>query len=461
MKAFGININKSSIPFLYLALTPVIFLFLRESYTLLWSSMTTRIITIGLESGFILLALPAMLKLRVWQVTSHYLWLLFAWLAWTALSSLLSGNPWGSIMRWLELSTSIIFASSIYFLIQDSDKYKNTIIISLMLTLIASLLFHLFLWNLLADPYTYNWVSDAPFFNNIRHYGYFIATILPLGYWLLETNSLNKKVISFIYLTLSWGLIFWLGGRGALLAVCLITICFCYFSRKSISWVIISIICGCFLSQLFIVESGSLNLIHFMSWFSENERGDLNSFSASRIKIYQDSLLFWWDNAPVLGLGADMFRYIMPSIPNISHPHNIFIQLIFSYGPIGLAIPLYLATSLLIKQFKLGFSRNSTLFLCVISACIHALTDGVFYHAFSIFILSIIVPLSLPPTSEKMKKTIIPKYKHYTFISISLLTIISLLYSAAFLNDIINRREGHFTGELDTIKHQLLISSNQ
>jgi hypothetical protein len=423
MKAFGIKINQRSLPFAYLACISFAFFLIRQSYPAFWPSISTRAITVFLELGFILLAAPNILKLKEWNVSKKYLFIISLWVGLTGLSTLLGDYSWTGSIRWFELIVNLIFGLSIYLLIQQSPEYKAFILYSLILSLLFTLVIYLGLWFTLDSPYNYKWVGSSPFFNNIRHYGYFIATALPLGYWLLESNigGKNKKYTAIIYLSLAWALLFWTGGRGALLGVFFATACYFIISQKNIRWVVLSILLGGILSQFFIVKSGSLNLFHALSWFATEEKIDLNAISANRIKIYTDSLNFWWENSPILGTGSDAFRYIKPSINGISQPHSIIIQLIFSYGILGILIPAGLFIALTFSQFKSGIKQNNIIYLCILSAIVHALTDGVFYHAYSLLALSILIALSMPATKEKTKP--------YLKSSIALILLSLLAYS--------------------------------
>lgn len=402
MKAFGIQVNQHSLPFIYLACIPIAFLLIRQSYPAFWPSISTRAITVFLELGFILLATPNIAKLKIWNASPKYLLIISLWGFCAGLSTLLGDYPWAGSVRWFELVVNLIFGLYIYLLIQDSPEYKSVILYSVMISLLFTLVIYLGLWITLEEPYSYDWVSASPFFNNIRHYGYFIATALPLGYWLLEksdnNNSTSRKLTPLVYLSLAWALLFWSGGRGALLGVMIATACFFIIAPSNIKWVLTSILLGGGLSQFFIVESSSLNLFHILSWFNTLGETSLNTLSANRIVIYTDAITFWWTNNPLLGAGADAYRYIKPGNHPVSHPHNIFIQLLFSYGIVGLLIPTGLFILLIFRQFESYIKQNFVIFLCIISASIHALTDGVFYHAYSLLITTIIIALCLPHT---------------------------------------------------------------
>lgn len=450
MIAFGIQVNRHSIPFLYLACIPIAFLLLRQSYPAFWPSISTRAITVFLEVGFVFIALPSLYTLKKWKVNNTFLVIISLWLTWSAFSTIIGDYPWGGIVRWSELLTNIIFGLCLYLLIQERPQFRNLALYSIILSLIFSLIIYLGLWFTLENPYIYEWVATSPFFNNIRHYGYFIATALPLGYWLLEKNN-NQKCLALVYLSLAWGLLFWSGGRGALLGVLIATALYFLISPKNIKWVAPSIAIGAILSQFFIVQSNSLNLFHALSWFSSADEATLNDISANRIKIYTDSIIYWWHNSPFFGMGADAFRYIKPSINGISQPHSIIIQLVFSYGIIGFLIPILLFSALTFSILRSNSRQAKVIYLCIISATGHALTDGVFYHAYSLLILSTLIAICLPTTERRASS--------YFTVS-SVLIFFSLFINTTFSIQIIQSKDESATKQWITwnMKYPLYFS---
>jgi hypothetical protein len=111
-----------------------------------------------------------------------------------------------------------------------------------------------------------------------------------------------------------------------------------------------------------------------------------------------------------MGIGADGYRYLIPAIGNvesIAHPHSSIIQLLLSYGPIGLLIPgyfFYRLTWKIIKsdnKFSRKFDSKSNnrntkiLYLILLSTLILSLFDGILYHAYGLFISTIVAGICL------------------------------------------------------------------
>jgi uncharacterized membrane protein len=300
-------------------------------------------------------------------------------------------------------------AFCLYILICQQPKFTILIIKAIVAAVLLCIFAFIVFWNIAPDPVKHNWVSTIPFFMNIRHFGYLAAISIPAGYWLLERNTAENKSIHWViaYLILGWTLVFWLGGRGTFLAVSAVTLIYPFIANKhNIKWIIVSPLTGLMISQLFIVDHPSLNLFRFIG----HEGVSLDALSSFRVTIYQESLVYWWQQSPIMGIGADGYRYIMPPIGNvesIAHPHSSIIQLLLSYGSIGLLIPAYFYCLLTWKVIKSDseFSRKpdsnsnnintKTLYLMLLSTLILSLFDGILYHAYGLFISTIVAGMCI------------------------------------------------------------------
>jgi len=404
MQAFAITFNRYSVPILYLACAIVGFLLIRESVHMFHHPIATRAISVWLELGFVILSLPAIRSTAIQlQSKSQTLFprqasvLVITWLAWTLMSTLLGDQPWAAIVRWFEIFSSVITAFCLYTLIRQQPKLIILIIKAIIAALLLCIFAFIVFWNISPDPVKHNWVSTIPFFMNIRHFGYLAAVAIPVGYWLLESNNTENRSIHCViaYLIMAWALIFWLGGRGTFLAVTIITVIYAFIANKShIKWIIISPLTGLIISQFFIVDSSSLNLFRFIG----QEGISLDSLSSFRATIYQESLVYWWQQAPIMGIGADGFRYIMPAIGNIesiAHPHSSIIQLMLSYGPIGLLIPSYFFCLLTWQVIKSSQIYSKVFYLILLSTLILSLFDGILYHAYGLFISTVVAGICI------------------------------------------------------------------
>jgi hypothetical protein len=416
MQAFGITFNRFSIPIMYLACTIVGFLLIRESVHMFQHPIATRAISVLLELGFIILSLPAIRLVAIQSqsksqplIPNQASILIIIWLTWTLASTLLGNQPWAAMVRWFEILSSVITAFCLYILIRQQPQLIILIIKALIAAVLLCIFAFIVFWNIAPDPVKHNWVSTIPFFMNIRHFGYLAAIAIPVGYWLLERNFAENKNIRWViaYLIVAWALVFWLGGRGTFLAVLVVTFIYAFIANKHhIKWIIISPLIGLIISLFFIVDHPSLNLFRLIGQAGVS----LDAFSSFRATIYQESLVYWWQQAPIMGIGADGYRYLIPAIGNvesIAHPHSSIIQLLLSYGPIGLLIPgyfFYRLTWKIIKsdnKFSRKFDSKSNnrntkiLYLILLSTLILSLFDGILYHAYGLFISTIVAGICL------------------------------------------------------------------
>lgn len=406
MNLFGITLNRYSLPIFYLACAIIGFLLVRESVYMFQHPIASRAVTILLSIGFVFLSLPAVYRhshpflLKAGALKTCLI--IVAWLLWALVSTLLGDQPWPAMMRWFELLISISMAWCLYIIIRQQPQLINLILKAIIGAIFLSLLAFIVYWNVSDDPIKHDWVSDIPLYMNIRHFGYLATISVPIGYWFLQQQAeqhllgsnknkhSNKNVyIILVYLILSWALIFWLGGLGAFLAVLITSIFYGSIERSHIKWILFTAISGLGLSLLFIVDNPSLNLFrHF-----DQPETSLNTYSSSRVLIYTDSLIHWWQHSPIFGIGADGFRYILPAIngqEGIAHPHSSIIQLILSYGLPGLIIPCYFFFTLTWQVIKSNQKTMTTVYLILLSTLILSIVDGVLYHAYGLFISSII-----------------------------------------------------------------------
>jgi len=393
MQIFGITLNRYSIPIIYLACAIVEFLLIRESIHMFQHPIATRAISVWLGVGFIALSLPAIYTSKI-ALPKQASVLLIIWLVWTLLSTLLGEQPWPAMVRWFEILTSVLMGLCLYFIINKQPNLINLLLKAIVAAVLLCLLAFVVYWNLLGDPIKHNWVSDIPFFVNIRHFGQLIAVAVPVGYLLLEKASSEHKKTYWIigYLIFSWALVFWLGGRGTFLAVSITTILHLFINKQHKKWLVLAPIAGLVISLFFIVDHPSLNLLrHF------GDKGvSLNAMSSSRLEIFIESILHWWNAAPIMGIGADGFFYIIPAIgiDSMAHPHSSIIQLLLAFGPIGLLIPSYFFYALTQQVIKANHS-SQFFYLILLSTLILSLFDGILYHAYGLFISSIVAGMCI------------------------------------------------------------------
>lgn len=439
MLIFGLRITYQTLPMLWLLVSLPAALLLAEQFSIFWRLDTTRIITIGLEMGFISLCLIGRIRPVLSPTTT--LLLCMALLS-MLLSTVLSAHPFAGITRWLECLSHVAFGVYLHaYLSSRGDHAKRVLMLALMGVIVFIFAMLLLTWALLANPRAYNWIIDPPFFVNLRHLGHVVALLLPLGWALLlkplspprtqleppETISLLRILASTVFLSLCWALVFWMGGRGAFLSCAAVSVLALLLTRP-LSWrlrvmaLVLPVLFGAWLAQLAHVDNPSMGLertlgIAHAQQLSANTNIDISS---SRWEIWHQSLE-QWQQSPIWGLGADWFKFALPVIGSdgMFHPHNSVVQWLSSYGLVGLA--LLLATlgygarqyvHALNERFNTGLQTSShSLFisvclgLCVVSGALLSQVSGVAYAPFSLLIWVMLIVLAWPSATSNTATT--------------------------------------------------------
>ncbi|MES9924280.1 MAG: O-antigen ligase family protein [Candidatus Thiodiazotropha endolucinida] len=404
MIIFGTNVHSRHLPLWFLTFAIPAIPFIQESYPVFSTSLTVRLLTMGCMFLYIVLSIPELYRTVELKISTKVLALVIAFIIISGLSTLLSDIPWQGSVRWAEVSTCLVSGIILYHQLSKTPVFKDILAFSLMISMSLIILFYLFSWITVYDPVNHNWVSNIPFATNIRHIGYIAAITLPLAFTHIDNQDIRKRLFTLFYLTCSWGFVFWMGGRATFLAVTIVTLVFFWLRPKLILISMTTIIAGLFLSQIFSVSAPELNLIHLLDYDITEQT--LNQVSSNRITMYEQVLIRWWNGAPLLGLGSDAYRYLRPAIldDNFVQPHSVILQVTLSYGLVGLLIFLALSLKMLNGWLKTIQSHPIPgLPLAALSASMVALVDGVFYHSISLLYASIVLTLTIPATSAKVR----------------------------------------------------------
>src|SRR5690606_12123799 len=143
--------------------------------------------------------------------------------------------------------------------------WRQRLLLGLLSVPLFCLLTYLIYWYMLDDPHNYDWVSSPPLFINIRHFGAVLTLSFPIGLWLLTLNGKHSKTIAFLCLTILWALLFWTGGRGPVLAACLISAIFLFLNPRVLRPLLFTTFTGLILSQWFTVNNGSMSLFRLFN----------------------------------------------------------------------------------------------------------------------------------------------------------------------------------------------------
>lgn len=380
---------------------PIGHLFIWENYTLFNTPLTHRIWITWSEIVIIfisLLIIPINLVQDI-KNNAKLSTLLFAWVITGVISSSFSENIYASLARQVELCIHILFSYTLLNILNKTGKSKY-LILGLICAFLYSL-FYLLLLKIAVGNIEYEWSVDIPFFKNIRHWGYLQIIALPLSFYLILKRTHNY--IGFIVFTLVWASIFWSGGRGSFITAFIV--CFFVFPwllKPRLNTYLACLMCsGIGLVLALAAEANhpslSIHRLFFIKQDTHTPEGfDLNNYSAGRIDMYIDSIAHVFNNNYILGLGPDSFRYTSPPIHTLAtHPHDLAIQLFYSYGVVGVLLISLISWIHFGKAARQTSLENKIASITLISAIIASIFDGVFYHSYSLYCLAIVFSIYL------------------------------------------------------------------
>lgn len=422
IRLFGKEWKTAELPILLTIILLPAMLFFREVNPQLWSIEAIRIPVVAAQLVIICCCL-FFISPRQLTLTRPTALLLAIWLLWILLACILSDHPWQSAMRLTEIITNLLYAGLLgVYLAGQPAIWRQRLLLSLLSIPLLCLLTYLAYWHMLDDPHNYDWVNSPPLFINIRHFGAVLTLSFPIGLWLLTLDGKHSKAIGVISLTILWALLFWTGGRGPVLAVGLISAFFLILNPRALRLLLSAFVAGLIVSQWFTVNHESMSLFRLFNLNAGDKT--LDELSSSRLTIYTQSLLYWWNNAPVTGLGADAYRYITPPIANanIHHPHNVTIELLISFGIPGLLLPALLLTGFVSALHKRLSPLSATekkaqpesvhrqnltmaAALAALAGLIHANLSGVLYIPYSSWLFATIMALCIAATLDHGKTT--------------------------------------------------------
>jgi hypothetical protein len=420
--------NAQTLLIIFAAALPSIFLYYWESYSLFNTALNHRILITWSEiiicTGFLLIN-PKSINIH-FNLRLAIPFFLFIFLGF--ISSFNSENPYAALARQTEICIHFLFIFLLYKNIASS-AHRHIIIGGIVVCFLYTI-FHFLLLRLAVGNVPYDWVSDIPFYANIRHWGYLQVLVLPLSFYLILSSHTRVKYSGIALMSISWFAIIWSGGRGSFVA----GVIGCFFIAPIVikpykKIALISLLTfGLGLVMAYTLEANNHSLSIKRLFFIDHieKSSSPNQISSSRLEIYRDALKEVTTNHPFIGMGADNYRYSSGLQSNVlpTQPHSLLIQIIYDYGFIGLLLITMFAYQLYRHQndtnsnaYKVGLV---TLLTCIIASSV----DGVFYHSFSIYCISLVICLFL---SKGMSRSETPNAPYittlFTSCSMILLTI--------------------------------------
>jgi O-antigen ligase len=380
------------------------------------STFDFRIVISSFELLFIIFFSFFYLKKESQYDLPRYEFILFVlWVVYASIAVVLSDHYAPATIRQWEWFCQILFSFCLWAFLknnQDLITYAHLIVITGFLLVCAGLVVY---WNILPDPYHYDWVSLTPNFINIRHFSHYctVLVILCSSFLLSDSKRYSYLAGTFLLLSICWGFLFWTGGRAGIgsAAVGLFLVCLLSGNKKKSVLVIILFAClsGYLLSEIVTVKSVALG---FLNSIQRTTSTSLDNFLSVRIELWLFSQK-WINACPFFGLGPDGFRFFPDADFIYHHPHNTMVQLTLDWGVPGILLFVYLQYRLMLRGFKkLSEEKRGWLkgikiaaFSWIAASVIFGLADGVYYFAIPLTLTFYSFAMIFLPTDDKESQT--------------------------------------------------------
>lgn len=245
-------------------------------------------------------------------------------------------------------------------------------------------------------------------FNHIRHFGYYLAVVVPVsaGLVMLANYRLLSPlmVLGLIGLITVWALILWAGGRGPIMAVAVSTLLlFPLLWRVTrpaylISVMVISVLLGAGLSTAMPKGFGIKRLIETVE-----KSKSVDQFSSDRLTIWKKCIGDIKGN-PWLGVGPDNYKYNCGlKSRHTRHPHGVIVQALLDWGIVG-AVIFFVLVLLTLKSAAMGIMQaaepltsNLTGLWAALTLLAFSMVDGTLYYAFPMMFIATGLALAFQP----------------------------------------------------------------
>ena len=342
---------------------------------------------------------------------------LVGWHVSGVISAYLSEHFYSSLIKQIEYLVHCMFAYSVWVFLSQTQKQEK-IAWFLVFTFLWIIYYILCAWYVADDPYSIDWVTMLPFFNNIRHSGFILICLLPFLFLPLLYNVRNKTLITIGLLSLYWGFLIWTCSRGTYFAslISIVVIYYLYKPTPRIAFIIISsFLIGWIIAFQFPSISASLNPFRLLFLnFQYTDVIEANTLSSGRLDIWLKAYNAGITNNLFFGFGANGYAYYSPTIlTNSVHPHSSLFQLLSEYGFIGFTFLLLIFISILLTWNKTQLIKNNETIITlsrvsVLSFIVGSAVDGHFYYNFSLIYLAIIISLSMSPANQTKTNKYLP-----------------------------------------------------
>ena len=343
------------------------------------------------------------LRSPVLSISCPLRWACGLWLVTWILAGLQAQNPAMALLHSVEWLIHGGFGLAVWAWIRESADRARRLISAIRYGFLLYFAILVSFVLALHDPVNHRWTNGFPVFLNVRHLGYFALGALVLGYQplvgrkapLAATNLLGALA----FLTLAWGLLFWTGSRGAVVAAGVTLAGYWLFFAAgdrlrlaAVTAAAASI--GLFAAALFPVADPSMGAHRFLSFLTvETDLVSVNDFSAGRVAMWQEAWRIL-TKTPLLGVGPDQYMLINdPHFRGFIHPHNLILQFALAWGVAGAALTLFLGGCLL-RRLTISAARcedgslRQTVLLTIVALLLLSLIDGTLYHSQPVMLLA-------------------------------------------------------------------------
>ncbi len=307
-------------------------------------------------------------------------------------------NSYLSRIRFEHTFVHVVCFISLLVFSQQSKMTLDKLLLAVSASVCLLGLYSIYLY-LSLDPQeisSASWKFAPPFSNNVRNLGYqvMVGLIVLLSYIAIAKQSNARLfVVSLLFsvMVFLWGFLFWLGGRTSIFATLVVV---------ALIWLVLFLRGGHW--RFFIKTSilSSLAGIVFAEWISvfpwNGLFKNIDRVVVATVNMQVPGRFNVWDtvwNAVhehlFFGLGARAFAYIPYDGGRMTHPHNLFAQVLGEWGLVGSVLFLAILSAAFIRGYKLhivNFDTERSLRalvggMVIVGLTVHALTDGTYYYA--------------------------------------------------------------------------------
>lgn len=241
---------------------------------------------------------------------------------------------------------------------------------------------------IIPDATRFDWMHLWLAVGNIRQVGFYsaVGSAAALGVAAFQPRPI-ARAMSLAAAAVMFGLSFWSGTRGSIIAVwaaCGVAlVVFRSLPRiRTLGMLVITTLVGALLSLLHVVPNGHYGIARIA--ISLGHQG-VENVSSGRLSMWAgtyESIL----HRPLFGYGESQFRSVVPEAQGaFNHPHNVVLQIAFQWGIVGTLCVIAL-TALLVRELFAASSADPKIhlpaFLVAMSLLTMALFEGTLYHAY-------------------------------------------------------------------------------